>query len=220
VSGNGQATLAALLEGRIAPETGEILIGGVAAGRWSPRIALKHGLGRIPEDRHALGMIGDMSVAENLIAESCREPRFSRHGILDWKAARAFARQIIRDYEVKCPSPDARVRLLSGGNMQKLILGRALDGDPDIILANQPTRGLDIGAVAYVHRRLIEARDRGAAILLISEDLDEVRALSDRIIVMSQGRLSAPSARGEKTVRELGEAMSGHGFSREDAHAA
>ncbi len=87
--------------------------------------------------------------------------------------------------------------------MQKLILGRALDGGPQIILANQPTRGLDVGAVAYVHARLIEARDRGAAILLISEDLDEVLALSDRVVVMSKGRLSTPSARGERSIREI-----------------
>ena len=140
-------------------------------------------------------------------------------GFLDWKAAEDFARDIISDYDVKCPSPDARVRLLSGGNMQKLILGRALDGEPDVILANQPTRGLDVGAVAYVHSKLLEARQRGAAILLISEDLDEVLALSDRVLVISKGRLSRPARRGELTVRQIGELMAGHGL--EDApHAA
>ena len=99
--------------------------------------------------------------------------------MLDWRAARGFAEEIIADYDVRCPGPEARIRLLSGGNMQKLILGRALSPDPRIILANQPTRGLDVGAVAYVHARLLEARARGAAVLLISEDLDEVLALSD-----------------------------------------
>ena len=98
--------------------------------------------------------------------------------------------RIIDDYDVKCPSPETRVRLLSGGNMQKLILGRALDADPAVILANQPTRGLDVGAVAYVHAQLLEARDRGAAVLLISEDLDEILALADRFVVISKGRLS------------------------------
>jgi simple sugar transport system ATP-binding protein len=95
--------------------------------------------------------------------------------------------------------------------MQKLILGRALDADPAIILANQPTRGLDVGAVAFVHRRLLEARERGAAILLISEDLEEILALSDRILVMSKGRLSSPSRRGERSIGELGELMAGQG---------
>ena len=151
-----------------------------------------------------------MSITENVILEAYRR-RFSRRGIMDWRAARAFAETVIRDYDVKCPSPEARIRLLSGGNMQKLILGRALDGDPGIILANQPTRGLDVGAIAYVHRRLVEARERGAAMLLISEDLDEILELADRIVVISRGRLSAPSARGERSVRELGELMAGHG---------
>ena len=118
-----------------------------------------------------------MSVTENVISERYRTERFSRYGLLDWAAARKFAEGIIADYDVKCPSPEARIRLLSGGNMQKLILGRALDPDPSVILANQPTRGLDVGAVGYVHRKLVEARGRGAAILLISEDLEEILAL-------------------------------------------
>ena len=217
VSGNGQSVIAGLIEGTLSPQSGTLRIHGDAVGDWSPRAALARRIGRIPEDRHATGMIDDMSVTENVISETYRTPRFSRNGFLNWGKARDFAQSLIADYDVKCPSPEARVRLLSGGNMQKLILGRALDGDPAIILANQPTRGLDVGAVAYVHSRLIEARDRGAAILLISEDLDEVLALSDRIIVISKGRLSAPSKRGERSIRDLGELMAGHGFAEEAA---
>ena len=220
ISGNGQAALAALIAGTLQASEGDIVVHGAPANRWSPRAALDRGLGRIPEDRHATGMIGDMSVAENVISEAYRSPRFSRFGFLDWKAAAAFASGIIKAYDVKCPSPDARVRLLSGGNMQKLILGRALDGDPDIILASQPTRGLDVGAVAYVHARLIEARDRGAAVLLISEDLDEIQTLSDRILVIHRGKLSKPSLRGELSVMELGELMAGHGVEEGAHHAA
>ncbi|WP_417435510.1 ABC transporter ATP-binding protein [Hoeflea sp.] len=220
ISGNGQAALAALIAGTLDAGEGEILVHGEAVDRWSPGAALDRGLGRIPEDRHATGMIGDMSVAENVISEAYRSSRFSRFGFLDWKAAAAFANDIIKAYDVKCPSPDARVRLLSGGNMQKLILGRALDGDPDIILASQPTRGLDVGAVAYVHARLIEARDRGAAVLLISEDLDEIQTLSDRILVIHRGQLSKPSLRGELSVMELGELMAGHGHEERTSHAA
>jgi simple sugar transport system ATP-binding protein len=210
VSGNGQSALAGVIAGTETPTTGEIEIGGTVVSAWSPREALRRGIGRIPEDRHAVGTIGDMSVAENVISEQYRSARFARHGLLDWSAARNFAEEIIRDYDVKCPSPDARIRLLSGGNMQKLILGRALDPEPRIILANQPTRGLDVGAVSYVHRRLLEARERGAAILLISEDLEEILVLSDRIVVMSRGRLSGASARGERSIAELGELMAGH----------
>lgn len=220
ISGNGQAALAALISGTLEAVEGDILVHDEKAERWSPGAALERGLGRIPEDRHATGMIGDMSVAENVISETYRSPRFSRFGFLDWKAAADFASDIIKAYDVKCPSPDARVRLLSGGNMQKLILGRALDGDPDIILASQPTRGLDVGAVAYVHARLIEARDRGAAVLLISEDLDEIQTLSDRILVIHRGKLSKPSLRGELSVMQLGELMAGHGHDEGASHAA
>ncbi|WP_353646054.1 ABC transporter ATP-binding protein [Mesorhizobium sp. WSM2239] len=210
VSGNGQAALAALIAGTMQPLAGEIAIGGAPVTEWSPRRALAVGIARIPEDRHAVGTIGDMSVTENVISERYRSARFSRLGFLDWRAARGFAEEVIADYDVKCPSPEARIRLLSGGNMQKLILGRALNPEPSVILANQPTRGLDVGAVSYVHKKLLEARARGAAILLISEDLEEILALSDRILVMSKGRLSTPSARGERSVRELGELMAGH----------
>lgn len=212
IAGNGQAALAALLAGTLSPVTGTMRIYGKTISDWSARSALDHGIGRIPEDRHATGMIGDMSVTENVISETYRSSRFSRFGFLDWIAAEQFARSIIDDYSVKCPSPDSRVRLLSGGNIQKLILGRAFDGDPRIILANQPTRGLDIGAVAYVHGKLLEARGRGAAILLISEDLDEVLALSDRICVISKGRLSEPHPRGSLTTKQIGAMMAGQGF--------
>ena len=210
VSGNGQVALTALLSGMINSYTGDILLHGEHLGHWSPREALRKGIGRIPEDRHAVGAIGDMSVMENAISENYRNSPYSKSGWLDWKAARAFTEQAITDYDVKCPSPDARIRLLSGGNMQKLILARALDGNPDLIIAAQPTRGLDVGAVTYVHNRLLEARKRGAAVLLISEDLDEIRTLSDQIVVISEGHLSKPSARGERSIKELGVLMAGH----------
>ncbi|UUP15670.1 ABC transporter ATP-binding protein [Nitratireductor thuwali] len=212
VSGNGQSALAALIAGTERPVSGTMRIAGRTIAGGSPREALNLGIARIPEDRHAVGTIGDMSVTENVIAERYRDRPFSRRGFIDWRAARAFAEEIIRDYDVKCPSPEARVRLLSGGNMQKLILGRALDPDPAVILANQPTRGLDVGAVSYVHRRLLEARRRGAAVLLISEDLDEILALSDEVCVMFKGRISPPSPRGARSIQELGEMMAGHGL--------
>ena len=210
VSGNGQAALTALLSGMINPQKGDMFLNGDPVSDWSPRQALKKGVGRIPEDRHATGAIADMSVMENAISENYRDAPFSRAGWLNWKEARQFTEKAITDYDVKCPSPDARIRLLSGGNMQKLILARALDGDPDLIIAAQPTRGLDVGAVTYVHNRLLEARKRGAAILLISEDLDEIRTLADQIIVISEGQLSSPSARGERSIQELGILMAGH----------
>ncbi|MFD0858254.1 ABC transporter ATP-binding protein [Roseovarius aquimarinus] len=223
VSGNGQAALAALVGGVIRPASGRLALNGAEVTAWSPREAVHSGIARIPEDRHKTGTIADFDLTENAILETYRDAPFSRNGWLDWRRARAFAEGIIAGYDVRCPGPGTRIRLLSGGNMQKLILGRVMEGEPRIILANQPVRGLDIGAVNYVHSQLLAARDRGAAVLLISEDLDEIMALSDVIHVISEGRLSPPFARGSMTPAELGVWMAGHGFAedaREASHAS
>lgn len=212
VSGNGQAALAALIGGLSRPARGVLSLDGGLPEEWSPRRAVHSGIARIPEDRHATGTIPDFTLTENAVLECYRDGPFSRRGWMNWSAAQDFTRDIIDTYDVRCPGPDTRIRLLSGGNMQKLILGRVLEPAPRVILANQPVRGLDIGAVTYVHSRLIEARDRGAAVLLISEDLDEITALSDVIHVISDGRLSPPFARSEKTPAELGRWMAGDGF--------
>lgn len=218
VSGNGQAALADLIGGLIAPASGCIELSPTPEG-WSPRAALKAGIGRIPEDRHRTGTIADMSLTENAILEGYAGAPYSRRGWMDWRAARHFAERVIKTYDVRCPGPDVRIRLLSGGNMQKVILGRALEPQPKIILANQPVRGLDIGAVTFVHNQLIAARDRGAAVLLISEDLDEILALSDVIHVIYEGRLSPAFPRGSKSPAELGVWMAGQGVG-EGARAA
>jgi len=213
VSGNGQAALSEILSGLLTPGSGSVLIGGTpVSGRWTPAAALASGLGRIPEDRHRTGTIADFSLTENAVLETHGSPPFSRGGWINWPAARAHTEALIRKYDVRCPGPEARIRLLSGGNMQKLILGRVLEAAPSVILANQPVRGLDIGAIAYVHGQLLAARDRGAAVILISEDLDEVMQLSDVIHVMSEGRLSPPLPRGHASVAELGLWMAGEGF--------
>ena len=220
VSGNGQTALADLVGGLIGPASGSVTLEGAAPGEWSPRAALAAGIARIPEDRHKTGTIADFDLAENAILETYSEPPFSRRGWMNWRAADRATRHIIDTYDVRCPGPHTPIRLLSGGNMQKLILGRALEPSPRIILANQPVRGLDIGAVSYVHSRLLDARARGAAVLLISEDLDEITALADVIHVISEGRLSPGFARGSKSLAELGVWMAGHGFDGEGADAA
>lgn len=212
VSGNGQAALAGLVAGLGLPASGQLFLREVPVTDWSPRAALAKGVARIPEDRHHQGSIADFDLTENAVLEAYATPRFSRRGWMNWAAARDFARQIIAGYDVRCPGPGVRIRLLSGGNMQKLILGRAMASDPDIILANQPVRGLDVGAIAYVQSQLIAARDRGAAVFLISEDLDEIIGLSDVIHVMSEGRLSPEFARGSMTAPELGLWMAGQNF--------
>jgi simple sugar transport system ATP-binding protein len=215
VSGNGQGALADLVSGLVPPTGGHMSLFGEVIHRFDPARMVARGVARIPEDRHAVGLVGDLSLEENLISARYREPPFSRRGLIDWTKVREFAARVIADYDVRCPGPQAATRLLSGGNMQKLILGREMARSPRIILANQPTRGLDIGAVGYVHQQLLKARDGGAGILLITEDLDELLALSDRVVVMYRGRMSPAMARSEVTIRELGLTMAGHGFAGE-----
>jgi simple sugar transport system ATP-binding protein len=210
VAGNGQGALADLLSGLTAPSAGTVELFGAMQEDWRPRALIDAGVGRIPEDRHAAGAIVDMSVAENAVAEVHRKPQFFRRGFLDWPGAHRFAQQIIADYDVKCPSSAAPLRLLSGGNMQKLILGRVLSQSPRLVLANQPTRGLDVGAIDYVHRQLLAVRKAGGSVLLISEDLDELLSLADRIAVMYRGRLSLPMIRAEVSIERLGLMMAGH----------
>ncbi|MBT8154968.1 ABC transporter ATP-binding protein [Epibacterium ulvae] len=219
VSGNGQATLSDLISGLIAPSQGLMTIAEGEISAWSPRAALAKGIARIPEDRHKTGTIADFDLTENAMLETYNST-FAKRGWINWRAARKHADHLIETYDIRCPGADTRIRLLSGGNMQKLVLGRVLENNPLIILANQPVRGLDIGAVNYVHARLGEARTNGAAILLISEDLDEIMKLSDVVHVMSEGRLSPAFARGSIDAAGLGAWMAGDGFEERADHAS
>ena len=181
-----------------------------------PRDWIAAGVARIPEDRHALGVVGDLPVWENAMLERYATPAFARFGVIRRAAARAFARRLVERFDVRgvdAANPSAPTRALSGGNMQKLILGRALMGDPLqpkpplLIVADQPTWGLDVGAVAYVHQQLLDACAQGSAVLLISEDLDEIFALADRIAVMHRGRLGAARPTAQWTLAQIGLAM-------------
>lgn len=207
VSGNGQATLAQLLSGTAERSAGDLILFGEGIGDLTVADAVEKGIGRIPEDRNREGVIGEMAIWENAVLE--RLPRYSRGGLIDRKAGIAFARKIIEAFDVRGGSPTSRIRLLSGGNMQKLILGRNLIEHPRILVAAQPARGLDEGAVAAVHERILEARRAGTAVLLISEDLDEIMALADRIQAIVGGRLSPPVAADDADARRLGLMMAG-----------
>ncbi|WP_407495943.1 ABC transporter ATP-binding protein [Pseudooceanicola sp. MF1-13] len=209
VSGNGQTTLAGLVSGLYPPDSGQLLIDGRQVGTHDVPHAIAAGIGRIPEDRNAEGTIGDMSTWENAVLERIWSPDFSSRGMVKRGAARAATQDIIDTYDVRGASVDGRIRLLSGGNMQKLILGRVLNAGPNILVAAQPSRGLDEGAIAGVHQRLLEARGRGAGVLLISEDLDEVIGLSDRICAIVGGRLSPPIPAERADARMLGLMMAG-----------
>jgi len=189
VSGNGQSGIAALISGLAVPTSGTMRLYGDTVTRADPRALVANGVARMPEDRQHDGVVGTMSVADNIAIEEVRSAAFSKMGFLDRKAMRERATAAIAGYDVRCQGPDAEARLLSGGNVQKLILARVLERGPRVILANQPTRGLDVGAQAEVHRRILAARDRGAAVLVISEDLDELFALADRFVVVHAGEL-------------------------------
>ncbi len=217
VSGNGQATLAQLLSGTIGRSGGDLLLFGQAVGDLSVQDVVASGIGRIPEDRNREGVIGEMAIWENTILE--RLSHFSRRGLVDRKAGIAFASRIIETFAVRGGSPTSRIRLLSGGNVQKLILGRNLIEHPRILLAAQPARGLDEGAVAAVHQRILEARRSGTAVLLISEDLDEVMALADRIQAIVGGRLSPPVDAEHANTQKLGLMMAGEWEGQEEADA-
>ncbi|MFB2552014.1 ABC transporter ATP-binding protein [Ensifer soli] len=207
VSGNGQAPLAQLLSGTLSRSSGDILLYGQPVGNLSVDEVVGAGIGRIPEDRNREGAIGEMALWENAVME--RLPAYSRRGLVDRKAAIAFTDEIIAGFDVRGGGPTTRTRLLSGGNMQKLILGRNLRRHPRILIAAQPARGLDEGAVAAVHQRILDARRAGTAVLLISEDLDEVIALADRIQAIVGGRLSPPVDAGAADARRLGLMMAG-----------
>lgn len=209
VSGNGQANLGALLSGLIRPHTGTLTLEGQDLIELGPDGVIRAGVGRIPEDRHSEGAVGELSVWENAVLERLRFPAFSTRGFVRKKACKAYAEGLIDRFDIRGATAETRTRLLSGGNMQKLILGRSLSTDPTFLLANQPTRGLDEGAIAAVHSELLAARAAGAAILLISEELDEAVALSDRIQAMVKGRLSEPISASEANPQRLGLMMAG-----------
>jgi len=215
VSGNGQAALAALAAGLGGPASGTLTLFGRKVRRTRPHDFVRSGVARIPEDRHREGIIGAMTVAENLVIERLDDAAFRRFGLMRRRAVRAHAEAAIRAYDMRCPGPDAPARLLSGGNIQKLVLARVLGRRPRFVLANQPTRGLDIGSQADVHRRLDEAAADGVGVLLISEDLDELLAVADRIVVMHAGRLIDAGSVGSIDRAGLGLMMAGHAPSAE-----
>ncbi|NTF45191.1 ABC transporter ATP-binding protein [Rhizobium rhizogenes] len=218
VSGNGQAALGQVLSGILDRTSGELLLFGEPIGDLDVAAVISAGIGRIPEDRNRDGAIGEMAIWENAVLE--RLPAFSKRGLVDRKAGTAFAQEIIDAFDVRGGNPTSRTRLLSGGNMQKLILGRNLRERPRILVAAQPARGLDEGAVAAVHGRILEARRQGTAVLLISEDLDEVIALADRIQAIVGGQLSSSIDAGKADARSLGLMMAGEWNSNNrDGHA-
>lgn len=205
VSGNGQAELGQVLAGTRPCTNGRLILMGRDLTNAGPATLMAAGLGRIPEDRYA-SVVGGMSVAQNMALEHLDD--FVNNGMLDQRRIRHHAEKLIAQYQIKA-SPGDKIRTLSGGNMQKVILARVLERDPQAILVAQPTRGLDVGATEYVRSKLLEQRAKGAAILLISEDLDEILELSDRIAVIYEGEIMGVLPAAEADTERLGLLMSG-----------
>ena len=209
VSGNGQRELAEVITGLRNVSGGKVILEGENITELSPGSRTGRMLSYIPEERMRDGMIQEFTVAENMILREHHKPPYSRAGFLDLRAISRHSDQLIADYRVKTPSQETKAKNLSGGNIQKVVLARELSRKPRVLVAAQPTRGLDIGATEYVRGQLIEQRKEGTAILLISEDLDEILALSDRIAVIYEGQIMDIVARDEATPEKLGLLMAG-----------
>jgi simple sugar transport system ATP-binding protein len=189
VDGNGQTELIDAITGLRSLQAGSIRVGGRDIHHATARRMLDAGVGHIPEDRQRRGLVLDFSIAENIALHDYAEPPDAKWGWLFPKKLIARARRLIREFDVRGGGPLTRARGLSGGNQQKVIAAREISRNPKVLVAAQPTRGVDVGAIEYLHRRLVEERDAGRAILLISLELDEVISLSDRILVLYEGRI-------------------------------
>ena len=212
VSGNGQQELAQCICGLRPLTAGAVTVDGSDVSDAHPSSLNAIGLSHIPEERMLDGVIKEFSVAENYVLQDHGHPKFTRGKIfMLFHKIREFCRRAIETYEIKTPSTETLVKSLSGGNIQKLVLARELSRDPGVLIAAQPTRGVDIGATEYIHQRLLQERDNGTAILLISEDLDEIRALSDRIAVMYEGRIVGEVENRDVDIEHLGLLMTGGG---------
>lgn len=212
VEGNGQTELVNTLCGIQRPTQGRIRVNGRDVFPVTPRRLRAVGMNAIPEDRRRRGLVLPFSVSQNLILDRIQEEPFSHVGLIQPRSLHENALNKIGQFDIRPPDPEAPALALSGGNQQKVVIARALHGAPRVLVASQPTRGLDVGAIEFVHRALLEARDQGCAVVLVSLELDEVLELADRIIVLYEGRIQATFSREEATEELLGRAMGGaHG---------
>ena len=209
VDGNGQRELEEVITGLRLPRSGRILLAGHDVTGATTRQRLTAGLGYVASDRYGRALLRDFAVADNLVLERFDRPPFSRAGMLDRAAIERHARQLVQAFDIRAASVQSPAGRLSGGNAQKLVLARALSQEPTVLLVCQPTRGVDVGAIEQVHGELLRRRDAGMAILLISTELDEVLALSDRILVLAAGRITGERQAGAAHADELGLMMGG-----------
>ena len=217
VEGNGQTELVEAITGLRKAESGKISIAGKDITDLSIRQRYETGISYIPEDRHKHGLILEYTVGENMIMKNYYQKPYSKNGILNFEAISKHSKEVMEQFDVRAGEGDMSFASnLSGGNQQKAIVGREIDMNPDLLIAFQPTRGLDVGAIEYIHKRIIEQRDAGKAVLLVSLELDEVLDLSDRIAVVAGGELIDVVKREDTNENELGLMMTG--IRKEDAH--
>ncbi|OLO40468.1 heme ABC transporter ATP-binding protein [Alkalihalophilus pseudofirmus] len=215
VDGNGQTELIEAITGLRKPTGGNIQLNGQDITGLTPRKITGAGVGHIPQDRHKHGLVLDFTVGENIVLQTYYQKPYSTSGVLNFNEIYKKANELIEDYDVRTPSEHTLARALSGGNQQKAIIAREVDRSPDLLIAAQPTRGLDVGAIESIHYRLVKERDKGKAVLLISLELDEVLNVSDRIAVIYEGKIVAIVDADKTNENELGLLMAGGSAKKE-----
>lgn len=217
IDGNGQTELIQALTGLTKVESGSVYLNGDDITNFKPRKITEAGVGHVPEDRHKYGLVLEMTLAENIGLQTYYQKPYSNSGILNYRSINQHARELIEEYDVRTTNELVPAKALSGGNQQKAIIAREVDRDPDLLIVSQPTRGLDVGAIEYIHKRLIEQRDKNKAVLLVSFELDEILNVSDRIAVIHAGEIVGIVDPKETSENELGLLMTG--YSLEEARA-
>lgn len=211
IDGNGQSELVEVITGLKKAESGSVMINGKEIVNTNPRNIMDSGISNIPEDRQKHGLVLDFTVSENMILQNYKKERFSKNGRLLDSNIRQFADELINKFDVRPQNNALKARALSGGNQQKVIIAREVTNDPDLLIATQPTRGLDVGAIEFVHKSLIEQRDKGKGVLLVSFELDEIMSVSDRIAVIYEGKIVGIVDAKDANENQLGLMMAGGG---------
>ena len=210
IDGNGQSELAHCITGLEKARSGDIIFNGENVTFANVKRRNDLGLGHIPEDRHKYGLVLDFTLENNLVLKKFNNERFQKFGFIKSDEVRKYANELIDDFDIRSPLGATNMaRTMSGGNQQKAIIAREIDFDPSLLVAVQPTRGLDVGAIEYIHKQIVKQRDLGKAVLLVSLELDEVMNLSDRILVMYEGEIVGELDPKTTTVKELGLYMAG-----------
>lgn len=215
VDGNGQSELIEALTGLIKTQSGKVTLNGKDITGKTPREIIESGVAHVPEDRHKRGLVLKYSLAENAILGVHYKQPYAKGIVMDYNKIKEYAKKIIKEFDVRTPNEDVLAAKLSGGNQQKMVVAREISKDPELLIVSQPTRGLDVGAIEYIHKRIVEERDKGRAVLLVSLELDEVLALSDKIAVIYDGQIVGIMDRKDATEQKLGILMAGGSLKEE-----